>query len=162
MAVFWRVVEPRSRQARLSWRLRLHLSSVDVAPSDASRKSPRNRTPRPTPGRTGSSRGRTGRRPGRPPWCPTGFGGVGYGGIIGTLGSTSVPGRTIGWSCSSEGLHLELDLPALDARLQSADDALADILSALPWRGFIWWAMKCGSLGCWCGGGECGGVCGYG
>jgi hypothetical protein len=30
---------------------------------------------------------------------------------------------------------LELDLPARDARRQSADDALADILSALPWRG---------------------------
>jgi len=30
---------------------------------------------------------------------------------------------------------LELGLPARDARRQSADDALADILSALPWRG---------------------------
>jgi hypothetical protein len=30
---------------------------------------------------------------------------------------------------------LELGLPARDARHQSADDALADILSALPWRG---------------------------
>ena len=68
-------------------------------------------------------------------WYPTGFDRVGYGGIIGTLGSTSVPDRTIGWSCSSEGLHLELGLPARDARHQSADDALADILSALPWRG---------------------------
>jgi len=68
-------------------------------------------------------------------WYPTGFDRVGYGGIIGTLGSTSVPDRTIGWRCSSEGLHLELDLPARDARHQSADDALADILLALPCRG---------------------------
>ena len=68
-------------------------------------------------------------------WYPTGFDRVGYGGLIGALGSTSVPDRTIGWSCSSEGLYLELDLPATDSRHQSADDALADILSALPWRG---------------------------
>ena len=68
-------------------------------------------------------------------WLPTGFDRVRYGGIIGTLGSTSVPDRTIGWSCSSEGLHLELDLPVRGARHESADDALADILSALPWRG---------------------------
>ena len=68
-------------------------------------------------------------------WYPTDFDRVGYGGLIGTLGSTSIPDRTIGWSCSPEGLHLELDLPVRDARRQSADDALADILSALPWRG---------------------------
>ncbi|MGB5367114.1 MAG: hypothetical protein WBN15_01325 [Polyangiales bacterium] len=30
---------------------------------------------------------------------------------------------------------MELDLCARDARRRSADDALADILSALPWRG---------------------------
>lgn len=64
-----------------------------------------------------------------------GFDGIRFGGIIGTLGSTSVPGRTVGWSCSSERLHLELDLPARDARHQSPDYALADILSGLAWRG---------------------------
>ena len=68
-------------------------------------------------------------------WLPTGFDGVRYGGSIGTLGSTSVPDRTIGWSCSSEGLHLELDLPARDAGRQSAGDVLAGVLSGLPWWG---------------------------
>jgi hypothetical protein len=75
-------------------------------------------------------------------WLPTGFDRIGYGGIIGTLGSTTVPDRTIGWSCSSEGLRLELDLPARNARRQSADDALGDILAALPWWGLMWRATR--------------------
>ena len=56
-------------------------------------------------------------------------------GIIGTLGSTSVPDRTIGWSCRSEGLRLELDLPARDGRRRGANDGLADVLLGLAWRG---------------------------
>jgi hypothetical protein len=46
-----------------------------------------------------------------------------------------VPKRGIAWRCTSSGLHLELHLPADDKRHQHADDALADILSALPWNG---------------------------
>lgn len=46
-----------------------------------------------------------------------------------------VPKREVGWDCGSSGLHLVLDLPENDDRHQDADDALADILSALPWRG---------------------------
>jgi hypothetical protein len=74
-------------------------------------------------------------------WYPTGFDRQGYGGLIGaytvdgSFGTREAPDRTVGWSCSSEGLHLELDLPARDGRHESADDALEDILSALPWRG---------------------------
>lgn len=74
-------------------------------------------------------------------WYPSGFDWIGYGGLVGAyvpLGpdeKPSVPDRRIEWSCGSGGLRLALDLPEHDARHESADEALADILSALPWRG---------------------------
>jgi len=46
-----------------------------------------------------------------------------------------VPERGMTWQCTSSGLHLELHLPVDDTRHKHADDALADILSALPWKG---------------------------
>ena len=74
-------------------------------------------------------------------WYPSGFDGRSHGGLVGQSvnGGSSltrgVPERTIGWSCGSEGLRLELELPERDARHERAEDALEDILSALPWRG---------------------------
>jgi hypothetical protein len=69
-------------------------------------------------------------------WYLSAFDRIGYGSPVGTfVHSRPVPERGIAWRCTSSGLHLELHLPADDARHQHADDALADILSALPWNG---------------------------